>query len=106
MANLLELYGHDFSEFLDLALGSDGKMGNHGVDHLGKVLGKHFKAAAPKEKHPKNQKDNDDLLIARPPGLNPAKTSPIILRDRVTQGDKTRQARQSGHHPRIGQLDP
>jgi predicted acetyltransferase len=27
LANLLELYGHDFSEFLDLDLGSDGRFG-------------------------------------------------------------------------------
>jgi predicted acetyltransferase len=27
VANLLELYGHDFSEFLDLDLGSDGRFG-------------------------------------------------------------------------------
>jgi hypothetical protein len=56
VANLLELYGHDFSEFLDLALGSDGKMGNHGVDHLGKVLGKHFKAAPQRRSVPKTKR--------------------------------------------------
>lgn len=41
LANLLELYGHDFSEFLGLDLGADGRYGYGGLSDYWSVPGRH-----------------------------------------------------------------
>ena len=41
LANLLELYAHDFSEFLDLELGSDGRFGYSCLPLYWSDLGRH-----------------------------------------------------------------